>query len=94
MILDIQEARAALRVDGDYNDEIINPLIEALPSYLEIKTGVNWDEDNQTHELAKTTGKFVLQLWFDPQTQDSERLKRTIDNLLAALTALGRSYNG
>ncbi|HAR5801511.1 TPA: phage gp6-like head-tail connector protein, partial [Staphylococcus pseudintermedius] len=43
--------------------------------------------------LAQTTAKFILQLWFDPQTQDSERLKRTIDSLLVSLTALGRDYN-
>ncbi|RIO55646.1 phage gp6-like head-tail connector protein, partial [Staphylococcus hominis] len=43
--------------------------------------------------LAQTTAKFILQLWFDPQTQDSERLKRTIDGLLMSLKALGLNYN-
>ncbi|VTS31615.1 Uncharacterised protein [Staphylococcus pseudintermedius] len=40
MIITIEEARNALRIDGDYNDEIIKPLIEAIPNYLYITTGV------------------------------------------------------
>lgn len=94
MIISIEEARNALRIDGDYNDDVIQPLVESIPDYLELTTGVNWDLGDQSHPLAQTTAKFVLQLWFDPQTQDSDRLKRTIDGLLVSLTALGRSYNG
>ncbi|WP_210129242.1 head-tail connector protein [Staphylococcus sp. GDX8P66P] len=93
MIISIEDARNALRVDGDYNDDVIQPLIESIPSYLEMTTGRDWLDD-KVEPLAQTTAKFILQLWFDPQTQDSERLKRTIDGLLVSLTALGRSYNG
>lgn len=94
MLITMQEARDTLRVDGVDNDDIIEPLLESIPAYLETTTGVNWDEDDATHPMAQTTTKFILQLWFDPQTQDSVRLKRTIDGLLIALTALGRSRNG
>lgn len=94
MIISIEEARNALRIDGNYNDEVIIPLVESIPSYLELTTGRSWDNDTTTHPLAKTASQFILQLWFDPQTQDSERLKRTIDGLLVSLTALGRTYNG
>ena len=93
MIITIEEARNALRIDGDYNDEIIEPLIDAIPNYLYITTGRDW-LDKPVQPLAQTTAKFILQLWFDPQTQDSERLKRTIDSLLVSLTALGRDYDG
>ncbi|MGS7463792.1 head-tail connector protein [Bacillus paranthracis] len=91
MLINIEEARDALRVDGEDNDTIIIPLLESIPSYLEVTTGRTWVEDTQVHPLAQTVTKFILQLWFDPQGQDSERLKRTIDNLLTALTALGRN---
>ncbi|HJG39939.1 head-tail connector protein [Staphylococcus saprophyticus] len=94
MIITIEEGRNALRVDGDYNDDVILPLIESIPDYLYLTTGKDWDDGEQSNPLAQTTAKFILQLWFDPQTQDSERLKRTIDGLLVSLTALGRSYNG
>ena len=93
MIISLEEGKDALRVDGDYNDEIIEPLIEAIPNYLYITTGRDW-LDEPVQPLAQTASKFILQLWFDPQTQDSERLKRTIDSLLGALQALGREYNG
>ena len=94
MILTIEEARNTLRIDGNYNDDIIIPLVESIPDYLYLTTGKEWDEGKDTNPLAQTTAKFILQLWFDPQTQDSERLKRTIDGLLVSLTALGRSYDG
>lgn len=93
MILSIEDARDTLRVDGPDNDIIIIPLIEAIPSYLEVTTGRTW-LDNPVDSLAETTAKFILQLWYDPQGPDTERLKRTIDNLLIALTAKGRALNG
>ncbi|MEW9675260.1 head-tail connector protein [Lentibacillus sp. L22] len=89
MILDIEEARDALRLDGEDNDMIIQSLLKSIPSYLEATTGRTW-EDEPVHPLAQTVAKFLLQLWYDPQGQDSDQLKRTIDNLLVALTALGR----
>lgn len=91
MLIDIQEARDALRVDGEDNDVIIIPLLESIPSYLEVTTGRTWIDDTSVHPLAQTVTKFLLQLWYDPQNQDSERLKRTIDQLLASLTVLGRN---
>ena len=92
MIISIEDARNSLRVDGDYNDDIIKPLIEAISNYLYITTGRDW-LDEPVQPLAQTTAKFILQLWFDPQTQDSERLKRTVDSLLASLKALSRDYD-
>ncbi|EJR55396.1 hypothetical protein IIO_05456 [Bacillus cereus VD115] len=92
MLIDIQEARDAVRIDGADNDPILISLLESIPSYLEVTTGRTW-EDTTVHPLAQTVTKFILQLWYDPQGQDSERLKRTIDNLLTALTVLGRTMN-
>lgn len=93
MIIDIEDARETLRLDSDDNDFIIIPLIEAIPSYLEVTTGRDW-LDKEVHPLAKTVAKFLLQLWYDPQDPGSERIKRTITSLLVALTALGRNMNG
>lgn len=94
MIMTTEEAKQALRVDGNDYDDIIDPLIDSIPAYLEVATGRDWTQDVDVHPLAQTTAKFVLQLWFDPQTQDSERLKRTIDSLLVSLTAIGHTYDG
>ncbi|KSU86563.1 DNA packaging protein [Priestia veravalensis] len=90
MLISIEEARDTLRLDGPDNDSIIIPLLESIPSYLEVTTGRTWDTQ-PVHPLAQTVTKFILQLWYDPEGQDKDRLQRTIDNLLTALTAIGRS---
>lgn len=92
MLIEVEEARDILRLDGDDNDAIIVPLLESIPPYLEVKTGRSWDEE-EVHPLAQTATKFILQLWYNPQDKDTEQLKRTIDGLLGALTAIGRSMD-
>ena len=89
MIISLEEAKDILRIDGDNHDNIIVPLIEAIPDYLEVTTGKRWDEGT-IHPLAQTVSKFILILWFAPQDKEVEKLKRTIDGLLTALTAIGR----
>lgn len=90
MILTMDEARETLRVDGTENDTIIEPLVQSIPSFLEVKTGKTWDSE-PIHPLAKTVAKFLIQLWFDPQTEDSQRINRTIDNLLYTLTVMANN---
>lgn len=96
MIMTMQEARDTLRVDGEDNDEIIEPLVEAIPSYLLETTGYKWTatDGGEPHPLAVTVSKFILQYWFDGHTNDRAQLKRTIDSLLTALQAAGRKNNG
>jgi hypothetical protein len=90
MILTIEEAREALRIDGTDNDVIITPLVEAIPAYLEVSTGKAWD-DSTPSPLAKIAAKFILQLWYFPQSNEAAGLQRAIDALLVALTALART---
>jgi len=89
MLISMEEARETLRLDGTDNDIIIQPLVEAIPSYLEVATGKDWTKEPD-NRLAQTTAKFILQLWYEPEDANSAALKRTIDTLLTALTALGR----
>lgn len=84
MILTIEEAREILRVDGTDNDLIINSLLEAIPNYIEVRTG--YKVTGNIEALAKTTAGFILQLWYKPKDKDIEKLERTIDSLLTALT--------
>ena len=90
MILTIEEAREALRIDGADNDIIITPLLEAIPAYLEVSTGKAWDDPTPS-PLAKTAAKFILQLWYFPQSDEAKGLERAITGLLVALTALARN---
>ncbi|WP_279285455.1 phage head-tail connector protein [Clostridium sporogenes] len=85
----IEEARDALRIDGEDNDPIIYPLLEAIPPYLETTTGKAWDKE-PIQPLAKQVAKFILIKWFD----GTEAYDKTIDGLLTALTAMGRNIDG
>lgn len=85
MIMPIEEARDALRIDGSDNDHVIYPLLEAIPPYLESTTGKAWDTE-PIQPLAKQAAKFILISWFD----GVETYDKTIQGLLTALTAMGR----
>jgi hypothetical protein len=86
MIFTIAEAREYLRLDGTDNDEIIYPLIEAIPTYLEHTTGYTAIGENFS-PIAKTAARFILQQWYYGENADSDKLQRVIDCLLKALAA-------
>lgn len=82
----IQEARDILRIDGSDNDVIIEPLIDAIPPFLEATTGYSADNGNYSL-IAMTAGRFLLQLWYYGENADTDKLQRVIDCLLKALSA-------
>jgi len=84
MIISIEEARDILRLDGEDNDSIITPLLEVIPNYLEVTTGYK-PYRGKYSPLAITTARFLLQLWYNADGTDTEKLQKTIDNLLTAL---------
>lgn len=85
----ISEAREYLRIDGTDNDEIITSLMSAIPDYIEITTGMT-AEQQASEPLADTVSKFILQLWYNADQTDSEKLQRTIDGLFKAITIKAR----
>lgn len=85
----IQEARDHLRVDGTDNDAIIQALLDAVPGYIEVTTGMNSTQQAQA-PLATTASKFILQLWYNAEGTEADKLQRTIDGLLKALTVMAR----
>ena len=89
MILDLSEAREVLRLDSNDNDVIIFSLLQAIPGYIEVTTGMTEVQQKQ-EPLAQTAAKFLLQLWYNAEQTDSEKLQRTIDSLLKALTVKAR----
>ena len=84
MILTIEEARDALRIDGTDNNQQITALLSAIPAYLEVTAGIPIQQDYSP--LAKTAARFILQLWYFGDSADTDKLKRVIDSLLKALT--------
>ena len=90
MTLTLEEAKEHLRIDGADNDVIIFSLLAAIPGYIEVTTGMS-QEQQETEPLARTASKFILQLWYNAEQADSEKLQRTIDGLLKALAVMARA---
>ena len=85
----LAEAKSVLRVDTDYNDDLIESLIAALPGYIEVSTGLK-EADQDAEPLVKTVSGFVLMLWYYSDHADDKKLQRTIDNLLKAISLKAR----
>lgn len=84
-LITTQEARDWLRLDNSDNDVNIEGLIESAEEYITLTTGMSADMQ-ELSPLAKTACKFLLSLWYDPEQADSDKLQRSIDNLLKALS--------
>lgn len=92
MLLTLDEARDALRVDGKDNDAIIESMLDSLPDYLQVTTGSSWQDGKAAgYQLAKQCAKFIIQLWYNPSTQDTVRLQAVIDRLLGTLSVIARN---
>lgn len=87
-VISLDEAREWLRLDNTDNDTVIAGLIEGAAEYIEIATGLI-PLDQAASPLAKTATKFLLSLWYDPTQADTDRLQRSIDNLLKAVAHVG-----
>ena len=86
----LEDAKNVLRVDIDDNDELIQSLLNALPGYIEIKTGMK-EADQAAEPLVKTVSGVILMLWYYSDHADDVKLNRTIDSLLKAITLKARA---
>lgn len=83
-VISLDEAREWLRLDNTDNDEVIEGLLDGAAEYIAIATGLT-PSYQAISPLAKTATKFLLSLWYDPSQADTDRLQRSIDNLLKAV---------
>lgn len=83
----LQEGLNILRVDPDEgsNDALIQSLIDAIPDYIEVTTGMK-AEQQATEPLVNTVSGFILTMWYYADHADDQALKRTIDSLLKCIT--------
>lgn len=89
-LLTVEEAKEVLRIDNDYNDLVIEPLVLALPSYISTSTGLPL-EQLLKEPLAKTVSGFLIQLWYNSEGTDSLRLNQVIESLLKTLSFMKKS---
>ena len=83
-IITVADAREWLRLDNSDNDPIIEQLLEGASEYIETATGLN-SAQQLNSPLCETATKFLLSLWYDPTQKDTDRLQRTVDNLLKTI---------
>lgn len=84
-MLTLEKARDVLRLDGDDNDDIIIPLLDTIPDYIEVTTGLT-AEQQESEPLAETLSGFLLKLWYNAEQSDAGKLERVISNLQKTLT--------
>lgn len=84
-MIDLNQARDVLRIDGTDNDEIIGSLLETLPGYIEVTTGMTKGQQ-ETEPMVNTVSGFLLKLWYNAEQTEAEKLQRTIDSLLKCIT--------
>ena len=92
MIMTLSEACNVLHVDEGANDELISSLVDAIPDYLEVTTGLAYG-DMDGLPLARTVAGFLLTQWYYADHADDQALTRTINSLLKALTLQARALN-
>lgn len=86
----LNEALDVLHVDQGDNDELLYSLIEALPGYIEMATGMS-EKDQRSEPLVKVVSGFLLTQWYYADHADDQALTRTINSLLKAITLKARS---
>lgn len=87
----LSDACNVLHVDEGNNDELIYALIQALPSYLEVTTGLP-EEKQSLEPLVETVSGLLLTQWYYADHADDQSLTRTINALLKAITLRARKY--
>ncbi|XJS10464.1 hypothetical protein ACF3NG_10065 [Aerococcaceae bacterium WGS1372] len=87
MGMDLYEALNILRLDSGANDDIVESLLNSIPSYIYTTTGMT-PEQQDTEPLAKTVSGFLLQLWYNAEGTNADQLTRTIDSLLKTLSLM------
>ena len=87
----LAEARNVLHVDQGNNDDLIYSLVEALPSYIHVTTGLA-PVDQSSEPLVDTVSGLLLTQWYYADHADDQSLTRTIDALLKAITLRARDH--
>lgn len=85
----LTEACNVLHVDKGNNDELIFSLIDALPGYIRVTTGMS-EADQASEPLCQTVSGFLLTQWYYADHADDQALTRTINALLKAITLKAR----
>lgn len=86
-MVDVNQAMSYLRLDGMDSEtkEIVSDLLDAAPGYVEVATGLT-PEEQEDLPLCDTVIKFLVKLWYYPDSEDADRIQRCTDGLLKSLS--------
>lgn len=84
-MLNLTDALNVLRLDSGANDALVGSLLDAIPGYIEVTTGMSIKQQ-EIEPLVDTVSGFLLTLWYYSDHTDDVKLQRTIDNLLKCIT--------
>ena len=87
----LAQACKTLHVDQGANDDLINALLGALPTYIETTTGLKIADQSKEPVVDVVSGLLLTQ-WYYSDHADDQSLTRTINALLKALAVRARSY--
>lgn len=81
-MITLEDAKLFLRIDDDYEDELLKSLIKAAVDYIETATGLD-AESQQSIDLCNTLQCFLVMQWYnrDEKTESYdviESLTKTI----------------
>ena len=78
-----------LRV-GEESHGIIEGLVCAVPSYIEVTTGVSAEivAGQEPPEVVKTLARFLILLWFCPDGADAQQVSKVVHSLTCAVKAM------
>lgn len=81
----LEEGLEVLRLDAGANDTLVQSLLDAVPNYIEVTTGMSIEQQAE-EPICKTVTGFLLKLWYYADHADDVSLNRTIESLLKAIT--------
>lgn len=88
----INQACNILHIEPGDNDTLINSLLEALPEYIRVTTGMDYSEQFD-EPLVPVVSGFLLTQWYYADHADDQALTRTINALLKAITLKAREQS-
>lgn len=62
-MITLEDAKLFLRIDDDYEDELLKSLIKAAVDYIETATGLD-AESQQSIDLCNTLQRFLVMQWY------------------------------
>ena len=63
-MLNLESAKAFMRIDTDYEDALITSLIDSAVAYIEVATGLT-AEQQADETLCETLQKFLVANWYE-----------------------------